>query len=38
MARCLLEAIALVVMVATIYVVVELGCILNNACFALVLP
>jgi len=25
-------------MLATIYVVVELGCIVNDACFALVLP
>lgn len=38
MTTCLLEAITLVVMLATIYAVVELGCILNNACFPLVLP
>jgi len=38
MPTCLLEAITLVVMLVTIYVVVELGCVLNDACFALVLP
>jgi len=38
MTTCLLEAIALVAMLVTIYVVVELGCIVNDACLALVLP